>query len=236
MTTRGELHFFPGSHLLLWLADGAVRLRAEAWGGEDPDASVDYGEMKPRKTAPGRYIVHSFAPYKTLPWGPWDTSKIRWGTKLRVERGEVLYETGSRTEPWRPVSTVIKGVTTDQIRRYFRRLFGDKSRYDFDGDYIPEVWVFNDFGPKAVRYFRDKNNNGRLDRDKGERLSGEMIHTTPKSEGQAERRDAVTLEPSHGCIHVAPASRELFAGAGAFRRGTVLIVHTYDEDVPAGLR
>jgi len=45
--------------------------------------------------------------------------------------------------------------------------------------------LFNDFGPVAVRYFRDDNHNRRLDGK--EYLSGEMFHTTPDNEAQAAR-------------------------------------------------
>jgi hypothetical protein len=94
--------------------------------------------------------------------------------------------------------------------------------------------VFNDFGPWAVRYFKDKNHNKKL--DAGESLSGEMIHTTPENEGQIVKGEPVTLEPSHGCIHVSPADRDRFHAVGAFDKGVDLIIHVYAEAVPATMK
>jgi len=239
MSQQKELHFFPGPHVLLWFVDGVVRLRAEAWGGVDPDPSAKDDVMEPRKTTPGRYIVHSLGPYQRE-WGRWAWSRIRWGARLRLEtkgrKVRVMYETGERTRPWRPVSSVLRGITFEEIRDRFSDIYGVGSRYDWDRDGFPDTWVFNDFGPLAVRYFRDRNHNRRLDKDQGERLMGEMIHTTPENEGEEEQGRSARLYSSHGCIHVAPSSRDAFAAAGAFGRGTTLLVHSYDESVPARLQ
>jgi hypothetical protein len=93
--------------------------------------------------------------------------------------------------------------------------------------------VFNDFGANAVRYFVDLNKNRKL--DGREHLSGEMIHTTPENEAQDAKKETVTLAPSHGCIHVKPSDREALLKAGAFARGTDLVIHKYGEKVPATL-
>ena len=106
--------------------------------------------------------------------------------------------------------------------------------YNPDPRSIPDRWVFNDFGPWAVRYFRDTNRDGRL--DAGERLSGEMIHTTPEDEAANAKGERVSLGPSHGCIHVSPRGRDKLMAAGAFERGTPLVVHTYTERLPDGWR
>jgi hypothetical protein len=106
--------------------------------------------------------------------------------------------------------------------------------YDPDGDYVPDIWVFNDFGAEAVRYFRDKNADRKL--DAGEVVSGEMIHTTPENEAQTAKGEPVTFEPSHGCIHVSPGDRARLRAARAFDRGTTLVIHTYAEDPPARSR
>ena len=94
--------------------------------------------------------------------------------------------------------------------------------------------MFNDFGPWAVRYFADKNRNKKL--DGAESLSGEMIHTTPNNEGQISQGQAVTLFPSHGCIHVSPIDRDRLHAAGAFDRGVDLIIHGYNETVPRDMQ
>ena len=83
------------------------------------------------------------------------------------------------------------------------------------------VWIF----------FKDLNNNLKLDKDKGERLSGEMIHTTPKNEAQAATGKAVKLMPSHGCIHIKPQDRNALLGMNAFKSGTIFVVHKYSEQI-----
>ncbi|MES1164286.1 MAG: L,D-transpeptidase, partial [Verrucomicrobiota bacterium] len=107
--------------------------------------------------------------------------------------------------------------------------WGGNRRYDGDGDGIPDVWVFNDFGPVAINYFRDPNRNRR--RDEGETIMGEMIHTTPQDEGLTDQGKAVTLSPSHGCIHVRPADLARLLGRGAVRVGELLVVHGPNEVV-----
>lgn len=216
------LHFFPGPKVLLWRVDGKVELRAEAWGGADPDPANPDPTMEPQRTTPGRYVVHSYAPYRT---NTWSLSKLRWGTPLKVVSGDVYYATGkSGAGAWRKLSDLMPGMTPARLQKAHRILFGK--------DVVPDTWVFNDFGPKAVRYFRDKNHNKKLDSDEGEALSGEMIHTTPDNEGQVVKGEAVTLAPSHGCVHVNPVERDKFHAAGAFKRGTDFIIHKYTEDVP----
>jgi hypothetical protein len=99
---------------------------------------------------------------------------------------------------------------------------------------LPDKWVFNDFGPFAVRYFVDKNRNHR--RDRNEALSGEMIHTTPQNEAEVSRGLKVGMHPSHGCIHVDPIDRDRLHSAGAFDRGIDLLIHGYNEPLPESLR
>lgn len=62
------------------------------------------------------------------------------------------------------------GISRNDIRNQYDKLYGTKK--------VPNTWVFNDFGPVAIRYFKDLNANRKLDKGKGESLSGEMIHTT----------------------------------------------------------
>jgi hypothetical protein len=215
-----ELHFFPGQKTLIWLVDGKVEAKAEAWGGEAPVSGVDYGIMKPRRTTPGKYVIFSSAPYRT---NTWPLSKIKWGTRLKVQLDKsgverVVYETGTLAHTWK----VLEGISKDQLVSMYFQLYGKKM--------MPDAWVFNDFGPVSVRYFKDKNRNKKL--DKGELLSGEMIHTTPINEAQTATSQPVGLEPSHGCIHVKPIDRDRFAKTGAFKQGTDFIIHDYKDVVP----
>ncbi len=229
-----ELHFFPGERKIIWVVNGKAVVKASAWGGEEPVKGVKYDVMKPRPTTPGRYVIYSYEPYKT---NTWPLSRIRWGTRLKVNAGtgEVSFETGIRSPAWKRVKDKVPGLTTKHLRALYYKLYGDTGKYDVDGDYVPEIWVFNDFGAMAVRYFKDTNRNKKLD-SKRERLSGEMIHTTPENEAQVAKRDAVNLTPSHGCIHVSPVDRDALKKAGAFEPGIDIVIHNYKEVVPAGLR
>ena len=229
----GRLHFFPGPHVLVWEVDGKAAERVEAWGGIKPPKGYKDDIMDPQPTTPGRYIIHSCGPYRTRTW---KASRIAWGTPLRVDRDsygnlEVLYQDGSTSHRWKPVKKIVDWATYDQVKVEFGNLFGDKSRYDSDHDGVPDVWVFNDFGPLAIRYFADKNRNRKL--DGGEHLSGEMFHTTPDNEGEVEKGLPVVLAPSHGCIHLSPISRDRLLSMKAFEPGTDLIIHRYEEILPA---
>ena len=108
----------------------------------------------------------------------------------------------------------------------------------------PNRWIFNDFGHVSVKYFRDNNYNGRLDRN--ESILGDFIHTTPGNEAMSyynstrtakQSTFVVNLEDSHGCIHVKPNDVSTMVGAGYLKKGQVIVVHPYKERViPATLK
>jgi len=231
---ESQIHFFPMPKRLLWTVGKKIMLDVEAWGGQkavrhhhyryDP---IDQG-MRPRLTTPGGYVISGWGPYRT---DTWKYSRIRWGTPLRIDlTGQyVLFETGNQSDRWKRVDSVIPGMTRASITDFFRELWGyDRSR-DTDGDGVPDTWVFNDFGPVAINYFRDPNRNRKL--DKGERIMGEMIHTTPVNEAQTSHGEAVTMEFSHGCIHVRPVDLGRLIGQGAVKAGNLLFVHGPGEIV-----
>lgn len=105
------LHFFPGQHKMIWVVNGVVKIRAEAWGGTSPDPLIHYNIMKPEKTTPGRYVIHSIAPYRT---NTWKFSRISWGTpiKLSSDGEHVAYKTGNHIHPWK----IITDVTPNEIK------------------------------------------------------------------------------------------------------------------------
>ena len=109
---------------------------------------------------------------------------------------------------------------TSLITHYFS-LYGTRM--------VPRTWVFNDFGPIAVRWFKDLNGNRVV--DGRETLSGQMFHTTPENEASHARGLPVRLVPSHGCIHLKPSERDRLFGMGAFRPKTSFIVHHYHERI-----
>jgi hypothetical protein len=228
---KKELHFYPGEHTLIWVVNGKAAIKAEAWGGEEPAKGSKNYIMKPHRTTPGRFVIFSYAPYRTKTW-PW--SRIAWGTKLSLDPTgkHVMYETGSIRQRWARVEDKIPGLTLELIRQKYYELYGNSGKYDSNGDHVPDIWVFNDFGAWAVRYFVDKNRDHKL--DDGESLSGEMFHTTPENEAQVGTGQSVSFTPSHGCIHLNPIERDKLHQAGAFDQGTDLVIHSYKETVPAG--
>jgi hypothetical protein len=232
MADRKVLHFFPGEHKVIWAINGKAVIVADGWGGEEPQPGVKYDVMKPRPTTPGMYVIYSYEPYRT---NTWDLSKIAWGTKLKYDAAAdiVYFETGAKPA-WKNVADRIPGVDANWIKHTYFALYGKTGKFDSDGDLIPDFWLFNDFGAMAVRYYVDKNKNHKL--DKGESLSGEMFHTTPVNEAQVARGLKVTLEPSHGCIHLDPKQRDALHDAGAFDKGTDLFIHKYTDKVPKDLQ
>ena len=156
-------------------------------------------------------------------------SRIPWGTELRLDASgqHLLYKTGA--EPWRSLEAIIPDATLTYVKGEFHRMWGSSRRYNQNGDGIPDVWVLNDFGPIAINYFRDGNHNRKLNR--GERIMGEMIHTTPDNQGQTDKGQAPQLGFSHGCIHVRPADLARLQKQGAFKVGELLFVHKPSEVV-----
>jgi len=210
-----ELHFYPGQHLLALKQDKTVTFRFEAWGG--PATVVAAPNMAEEPTWPGTYVIHSAQTYTTPTWG---YSKIKWGTPLmdRKDINDIYYQLPNKK--WGSVARDIRISRDEIIKLYFSY---------YKKAIVPPKWVFNDFGPIAVRWFKDLNNNKIL--DKTERLSGQMFHTTPQNEAESSLGEKVNLMPSHGCIHLKPSDRDKLIGLGAFKPKTIFIVHSYHEKI-----
>lgn len=208
-----ELHFYPGQHLLIVKDNGNILGRFEAWGG--PASIGKDPRMREEPTWPGLYYIDKAHAYRT---SSWKLSQIKWGTKLRdlPRQDDVWYELPNRQ--WGSVSNDFNIKRKDIVALYFR-LYGFRR--------VPSTWVFNDFGPIAIRWFKDLNGNKVLDGN--ERLSGQMFHTTPNNEAQDARGLPVTLVPSHGCIHIKPSARSHLFRLGAFEPKTPFLIHRYNE-------
>lgn len=230
-----QLHFFPHQKRLVFTAGRRIRAEAEAWGGLAPSPGYRDPVMQPAPTTPGSYVIHDHGPYVTTTWA---MSRIAWGTPLKLDAGgeHVLYDGGSGSNRWRRVDRLIPRLTAAKLRRLYKDLYGTTGIHDSNLDGFPDKWVFNDFGPWAIRYYRDGNRNRRL--DAGERLMGEMIHTTPVDEAataieaKTGDKDLVQLQYSHGCIHIKPIDRVSFLKFGAFKTGNLMVVHGPAEVVP----
>lgn len=210
-----ELHFFPGQNLLAVKKDKNYTSRYEAWGG--PSSMGDDPYMAEEPTWPGTYIIHGSQKYVTPTWA---FSKIKWGTRLRdmPQINDIYYELPSKK--WGSVKKDT-GISRKDIVQQYQMYYGKMK--------VPNQWVFNDFGPLVIRWFRDLNNNKVL--DKNERLSGQMFHTTPINEAEHAQGKKVSLMPSHGCIHLKPADRDILLATGAFQPKTIFVVHKYNERI-----
>jgi hypothetical protein len=82
-----KLHFYPGAQRLLWIVAGKVALRAEAWGGEPPQTGAQHSIMAPQRTTPGRYVIHSYEPYRTKTW---PMSQLAWGTPIAKGSNDII--------------------------------------------------------------------------------------------------------------------------------------------------
>lgn len=173
--------------------------------------------MAEEPTWPGVYVIHGVVRYSTPTW---PLSKIKWGVRLvdKPDIDDVYYELPSKR-----LASVKKDVgisRKDLIQLYYKYYKQMK---------IPSKWVFNDFGPIAIRWFKDENGNKVLDAK--ERLSGQMFHTTPQNEAENSLGLGINLTPSHGCIHLKPADRDFLLGTGAFSPKTTFVVHRYEERI-----
>jgi hypothetical protein len=208
-----QLHFFPGEKRILFVVDGQVDLDVEAWGGpEFPKRKRPGEKFGESPTTPGRFRVGWIGPYVTPTW---PFSGIPWGARLKPHpsmRDDLLYEASPGR--WRSVRQKI-GKTRGQVEAQLQALY--------PAGQLPDRWVLNDFGPVAIRFFEDLNNDGK--RNANEPLSGEMFHTTPDNEADP----SLPLFQSHACIHLRPSDRDRLMGHKAFKMGILIVIHHYGE-------
>lgn len=227
-----ELHFYPGIKTMAFISKTdkgtALLLKCTAIGG--PQTGGSDTRMKEIPTTPGKYIIKNMEAYRT---DSWTYSKIKWGTKLKdmpKETVKITHKNGiTKTyigDIWYKLPSGKYGsvgkdlsLTRDKIIKKNMDLYGKNE--------VPSEWIFNDFGPIAIRYFKDSNNNKIFDGN--EKLMGEMIHTTPVNEAEQFQGYTVDLVESHGCVHIKPSDRDKLKVLGAFKKGTSFIVHKYTE-------
>jgi len=172
-------------------------------------------------TDEGSYIMAgAWKQSKSKLYPAWST--LAWGTPLRENTdGSIsVYVDGK----WQPLFNFTK-VTRDEIKEMYYQLYGKSE--------IPKTWVFNDFGHLTTYYFKDKNNNKKL--DKGERIESELIHTTPPDEANTALGIKVELSESHGCVHVKPRDIDEMVARGYIAKGNAFVVHSYSEKTPTDI-
>jgi len=150
-----------------------------------------------------------------------DWSKIRWGSEIKEEGGQIWV---MHDKKWQLLSTVSPKMTKLALMQRNSLLYG---KYE-----LPTTWVFNDFGHITCYFFKDKNGNRKLDKDLGEKIHLEYFHTTPDDEAATAAGKPVTLSESHGCIHLKPNDIDEMINKGYFKSGNMVVVHGYSEKVP----
>jgi len=212
-----------GGGLLVFIKNGKAVHQSEAWGGyskkiTDPAGGADY-----TPTPTGRFVLENPAAYRT---SSWLMSQIKWGTPIKDVPSERNLAEDAKTDVWYRLSSgkwasVSKDFGID--RKFIAKTYYDL--YQLKG--IPKTWIFNAFGPVAIRYFRDLNGNKK--RDKNEPLDGSMFHTTAENEAELKLGKTIDMTNSHGCIHLNPADRAQLTGMKAFRGGMDLVIHPYNK-------
>lgn len=190
----------------------------DAMGGPSkPEMGDDGFEKKP--TTKGSYVLSSCGKHVSTRYRLF--GRVPWGTRLKEENKVLKVLIDGKWQPLSKYSTVTKEELEDE---YF---------YLYKKRTLPDKWVFNDFGHMTCYYFIDINHNGVFD-GKSERIQGEFIHTTPKSEAENVLYHTVELEGSHGCIHVKPNDIDEMIKKGYLVKGNLVVVHSYKQDVPIG--
>jgi hypothetical protein len=177
--------------------------------GGPPESGRDEAGNRYGPTTPGKFTIDRCTQH--ISRGRYALSKIPWGAPLRDTGRQVFAESGGR---WHSVEAVT-GMSRLDVIAYYRELY-NKSE-------VPPTWVFNDFGHITCYYFRDDNHNSR--RDRGERVSGDMIHTTPENEAERALGKRIRLDYSHGCIHLRPQDIDDMMRRGFLRHGNLVVVH-----------
>lgn len=204
---------------------------------------------KATPTRPGRFVIGSVGPHVSPT--RWLLSSIPWGTPLGLTTEKALEVqlggnwVGLHTLPgWRERFASYPPGAPILVREAYSRLMNKLSRSKFDNvarkqlpapwnTDLPQTWVLNDFGQVAVKYFVDANYNRKLDGK--EQLLSDFIHTTPNEElelaisRKREPTSPMTLEVSHGCIHLLPNIMQDWVAKGVLAVGATLEVHRYTE-------
>jgi hypothetical protein len=201
------------------MARQVIVAKYDAVGGPEV-AAIGGDGFTAGPTDAGRYRVAYCGKHSSRRYATW--SKIKWGTEIKEEGGNVLVKHKGK---WTALSNLTT-VDKDDLVNYYEELYGKKE--------LPKKWVFNDFGHMTCYFYKDRNKNRRLDADKGEKVHGEFFHTTPRTEAETDLGLPVLLDESHGCIHVKPNDIDKMIKSGHMKSGNSVVIHGYRERMPAG--
>ena len=234
LTVSPKLVLFPGETLI---DDRHAEGRIYIVGGGS-ESYVARGGPPTRYPDRGHWAVPT--PAGTYRLGPqhhhvtnsWPMSCIPWDANLRVGSDqEIEFETGGIwlratgsygrfTKLWLAESAKRLGrpLTMSekvQVNQACRRLF-----YDTGGTLMAS-WTKNDFGKWAWNLFR------------GGAKTVYYVHTTPDDELATVTPGAtVSLDNSHGCVHLRPADRDEMMTKGYLKKGRIFEVRPYGVKGP----
>lgn len=181
----------------------------------------------------GRYLIGKIE--KHVSPQKYFYSSIPWGSPLILINGILNVKIH---EKWMPITNVnsewkkLSNLEAIRIVKEANEKFGTENG-NINLAYIPDRWIFNDFGHITIKYFKDSNGNGR--QDKNEIEKSDFIHTTPQDEIETyrakrnNRAPIINLPESHGCIHVKPNDIDSMIAKGYLAKGNVVQVHSYNE-------
>lgn len=187
------------------------------------------GALQMDPTPPGEYLIAwREAHVSTI----WRNSKIAWGTPVRLNNSQTELEVQIKGK-WQKTTSIDPELTLDAILTEYNMILSDidENIKKWGIHDLPKVWRLNDFGPTAVLLYQDEDHNRKFSA-KNDKIRQEMFHTTPKNHLEAQFGKDVTLDDSHGCIHIKPNDMLVMLKAGYFNQNNTVIVHTYDEGLP----
>lgn len=190
----------------------------DAMGGPEVAAMASDGYTA-GPTDAGEYRILYCGQHSSRAYASW--SKILWGSELKDDgAGNLLVKHQGK---WQSLSKLTP-VTRKEIAEYHEALYGTKK--------VPDKWVFNDFGHITCYFYKDKNRDGKFNKD-SESIHAEFFHTTPVNEAQQAQGLPVILENSHGCIHVKPLDIDGMRKKGYLNKGNRVVIHGYAEKTVA---
>lgn len=149
----------------------------------------------------------------------WPMSQVPNGTQIRRKSKDhfEMHQNGA----WKPMPA---GLMDDAAWRLLKPVdLAPDGQVDTSAvtgtDNRIKTYDLNDFGDMAYK----------LKPDKGQADKGFYVHTTPDNEIATYLKWDVTLEHSHGCVHVPPKDRDEMIARGYLKEGVRFVCKRYDE-------
>ncbi len=249
--------------------------------GGYPESEIN-AQMKKERYTPttvGIFTIYAIEAHRS--GGRWQMSVVPWGAETKITGTNVVsvkingvWEKLSGLPHWKKLTT--EQAVLDALLDSYDVLFNQGTveamarvlgidRIEIIGRMgagvlvgspagreIPDKWLLNDFGHKSIKYFKDRNHDGRYNR--GDRFINDFMHSSPLTEVWTDlgvttqsrirtfalsratdktnfnqRFDNALLGHSHGCIHLFPHDIDTMVANGYLEIGGIIKVHPYDE-------